>query len=65
MPPPEDVTFVDEYDVNNNNSEPNGRYISSQGYKVVAIARISYNPNSKFVGAGMYTALYNPQVKGQ
>ncbi|XP_015158678.1 uncharacterized protein [Solanum tuberosum] len=65
MPPPEDVTFVDEYDVSNNNSEPNGRYISSQGYKVVAIAQIPYNPNSKFAGAGMDTALYNPQVKGQ
>ncbi|KAG5593158.1 hypothetical protein H5410_043672, partial [Solanum commersonii] len=64
MPPPEDVTFGDEYDVSNNDSEPNGRYISSQGYKV-AIAGLPYNPNSKFAGAGMDTALYNPQVNGQ
>ncbi|KAH0750706.1 hypothetical protein KY290_029938 [Solanum tuberosum] len=28
-------------------------------------ARIPYNPNSKFAGAGMDTTLYNPQVKGQ
>ncbi|WMV43853.1 hypothetical protein MTR67_037238 [Solanum verrucosum] len=35
MPPPEDDTFEDEYDISNNNSEPNGGYISSQGYKVV------------------------------
>ncbi|KAG5593166.1 hypothetical protein H5410_043680, partial [Solanum commersonii] len=46
MPPPEDVTFEDEYDI-------------------VAIARVPYNPNSKFAGAGMDIALYNPQVKGQ
>ncbi|KAH0661344.1 hypothetical protein KY284_026275 [Solanum tuberosum] len=65
MPPPEDVTFIDEYDVNNNNSEPNGRYISSQGYKVVAIAWIPYNPNNKFAGVGMDAALYNRQFKGQ
>ncbi|KAH0763328.1 hypothetical protein KY290_019401 [Solanum tuberosum] len=65
IPPPEDVTFEDEYDVSNNNSEPNGRYISSQGYKVVAIAGLPYNPNSKFAGAGMDTVLYNPQVNGQ
>ncbi|XP_049378498.1 uncharacterized protein LOC125843310 [Solanum stenotomum] len=64
MPPPEDVTFDDKYDVSNNNSGPNGRYVSSQGYKV-AIARIPYNPNSKFAAAGMDTVLYNPQVKGQ
>ncbi|WMV43852.1 hypothetical protein MTR67_037237 [Solanum verrucosum] len=65
MPPPEDVTFEDEYDVSNNDSEPNGRYISSQGYKVVAIVGLPYNPNSKFAGAGMDTVLYNPQVNGQ
>ncbi|XP_027774029.1 uncharacterized protein LOC107025288 [Solanum pennellii] len=64
MPPPEDVTFTDEYDVSNNNSRPNGRYVSSQGYKV-AIAQISYNPHNKFAGAGMSSALYNPQVNGQ
>ncbi|KAK4728704.1 hypothetical protein R3W88_021692 [Solanum pinnatisectum] len=45
MPPPEDATFEDEYDV--------------------AIAQVPYNPNSKFAGAGMDTALYNPQVNGQ
>ncbi|KAH0693030.1 hypothetical protein KY285_020127 [Solanum tuberosum] len=64
IPPPEDVTFDDEYYVSNNNSGPKGRYISSQGYKV-AIARIPYNPSSKFAGIEMDTALYNPQVKGQ
>ncbi|XP_069143231.1 protein neprosin-like [Solanum lycopersicum] len=64
MPPPEDITFTDEYDVSNNNSRPNGRYVSSQGYKV-AIAQISYNPHNKFAGAGMSSALYNPQVNGQ
>uniref|UniRef100_A0A3Q7HG85 Neprosin PEP catalytic domain-containing protein n=1 Tax=Solanum lycopersicum TaxID=4081 RepID=A0A3Q7HG85_SOLLC len=65
MPPPEDVTFNAEYDVSNNNSRPNGGYISSQGYKVVAIAQISYNPHNNFAGAGMVTILYNPQVNGQ
>ncbi|XP_015081810.1 uncharacterized protein LOC107025539 [Solanum pennellii] len=64
MPPPEDVTFDNEYDVSNNNSRPNGRYISSQVYKV-AITQISYNPNNKFAGAGMDTTVYNPQVNGQ
>ncbi|XP_027774028.1 uncharacterized protein LOC107024541 [Solanum pennellii] len=64
MPPPEDVTFNAEYDVSNNNSRSNGRYISSQEYKV-AIAQISYNPHNKFAGAGMKTAVYNPQVNGQ
>ncbi|TMW98225.1 hypothetical protein EJD97_004348 [Solanum chilense] len=46
MPPPEDVTFTDEYDG-------------------VSIAQISYNPHNKFAGAGMSSALYNPQVNGQ
>uniref|UniRef100_A0A3Q7HDX5 Neprosin PEP catalytic domain-containing protein n=1 Tax=Solanum lycopersicum TaxID=4081 RepID=A0A3Q7HDX5_SOLLC len=34
-------------------------------YDVVAIAQISYNPHNKFAGAGMKTAVYNPQVNGQ
>lgn len=60
MPPPEYVTF----DVSNNNSEPKGGYLSSQGYKV-AIARTPDNPNNKFAGAGMITNFYNPHVEGR
>ncbi|XP_070040278.1 uncharacterized protein [Nicotiana tomentosiformis] len=64
MPPSEDVTFDAQLADSNNNSEPKGRYISSQGYKV-AIARTPNNPNNKFAGAAMVTSLYNPHVKGQ
>uniref|UniRef100_A0A1S4D0G5 Neprosin PEP catalytic domain-containing protein n=1 Tax=Nicotiana tabacum TaxID=4097 RepID=A0A1S4D0G5_TOBAC len=64
MPLPENVTFDAKLADSNNNIEPKGGYISSQGYKV-AIARTPNNPNNKFAGAAMVTSLYNPHVKGQ
>ncbi|MCD7465245.1 hypothetical protein HAX54_000909 [Datura stramonium] len=64
MPSPEDITFDAQLVATNNNSEPEGMYTSTQGYKV-AIAQIENNPNNKFAGAGMATSIWNPYVKGQ
>uniref|UniRef100_M1AWD2 Neprosin PEP catalytic domain-containing protein n=2 Tax=Solanum tuberosum TaxID=4113 RepID=M1AWD2_SOLTU len=65
IPPPENVPFDDQFVAGNNNiSEPNERYMSSQGYKV-ATARTPSNPSIRFGGGGMITSVYNPHVKGQ
>ncbi|KAK4368024.1 hypothetical protein RND71_011816 [Anisodus tanguticus] len=64
MPPPENITFDAQLSFSRNNSDPKGRYISSQGYKL-AIARTPNNPSNKFGGAGMKASLYNPYVESR